>query len=232
MAVLICAGSAPASPRDVQLRAIDFETGVLEIYNYGAAAQDLTSWQLCTGNDDSVFSNEYTGFEGLNGISLAPGGSLFVHYNDDAPAADPSHVNISDLGFFSGTGAGFAPLMRDAYGIGLYMAPNPFRSFSDPTQMADYMQWSLGGVPDVEAGHRGIVAVNAGLWTSTSDWISVDASTAALQLDAASGGLLLHGPGDFQVMTAAPALRRWGGWVLAAALMLATGGLSAWRRAA
>ncbi|MCP4247419.1 MAG: lamin tail domain-containing protein [bacterium] len=89
LAVTAIGGGLRAAPRDVQIRTIDIEAGVIELFNFGVASEPLDGWQFCTFDANESF--KYTGSAGLNGESIAQGGSLFVHtLNDAPPDPDPA----------------------------------------------------------------------------------------------------------------------------------------------
>jgi len=186
--VLLAVASAQASPRDVQLRSVNIQTGVIELHNFGLSAESLSGWQLCTFDDNEAF--RYTGAAGLNGQSIDPSGSLFVHTFNDAPV-NPSHINLSTLGGFFAQPIDAGPYALSMYSSGI--------GFIDPARLADHLMWNVGGVPGLNSG-RANVAVSAGLWTATTDWITTDAASARIDLTDAGGGLL-HGPGNYHVVT-------------------------------
>jgi len=183
------------SEEDVQFRSIDFVSQVLELHNYGGSNQDLSGWRFCT--HDVSDGRDYSSAAGLNGFSLAPGESLFVHWNDDAIGADA--VNISDIG-----GNWVDDLSVNGSGDGISLNIYRDGSFSSSTSIIDHIQYSFGGANvGGQSNPRGTVAVNAGLWSSTSDWVSVDLDTGGLLLTddpfpGATGGT--HGSGSFSAV--------------------------------
>ncbi len=181
-------GAAIAAPRDVQIRSIDFATGVLELHNYGAAAQSLNGFVFCTFDDNQTF--QYTLSSGLNGQSLDPGASLFIHTLNDAPAM-AGHINRSVLG-----GAMASPFDAGPYAMSFYLPP---ASFTTPAHMADHVQWNVGGANVPGLSGRAGVAVTAGLWTASTAWASTTATSTGLLLTDESGGLL-HGPGNYMAV--------------------------------
>ncbi len=84
-AALSLASIALGAERDIQIRSVDFETGVFELHNCGSEAIDLSQWRFCTHDEDQV--RRYTAETGLVGVSVAPGGSVFIHTNNDAAGA-------------------------------------------------------------------------------------------------------------------------------------------------
>ena len=163
-ALLLCLALAPtafAAPRDVQLRAFDFSTSTMEIRNFGASTEDLSGWRFCSHDEDQI--RRYSSPSGLNGVSIAPGASLFVHFLNDAPGGDPTRINASSLGSFA------APFDTGSYAIQLYFAPV---SFGNGATIADHAQWSVGGVDNTTADERSDEAETGGVWTDQSQWIS------------------------------------------------------------
>lgn len=179
-------GAALAAPRDVQIVDIDFATQVIELFNFGASTEPLDGWRFCS-HDDS-FIRRYTTAGGLNGVSIAPGASLFIHLNDDANG-QPGHID-QPAGNFA------EPLTAGAYGLQLYFAPV---SFGNGNTIADHLQWSLGGIDDTTADERSDEAEAGGVWVDQSEWIATDVGATNVMLDAGSNGLVLHGPVDYRV---------------------------------
>ena len=159
--VALCLASVLAAPRDVQIRSINFQTEEIELFNFGGQQEDLDGWQFCTHDDDQRL--RYSSFLGLNGVSIASGESLFIHFNNDAPA-QPNRLNRSALG-----GVFATPLDQDAYGLALYFDPV---TFSLGSTMADSLQWSLGGTDDNFADERSDEAQTGGLWQNQSEWMN------------------------------------------------------------
>jgi hypothetical protein len=188
VAVLAMTTAAVAAPRDVQIRTIDFATGVIELHNFGAASQSLNGFVFCTFDDNQTF--QYTLSSGLNGQTVAAGASLFIHTLNDAPAM-AGHINRSVLG-----GAMAAPLDAGPYAMSFYLPP---ASFTNPSHMADHVQWNVGGANVPGLSGRATVAVSAGLWTSTTAWASTTATSTGLELTDESGGLG-HGPANYQAI--------------------------------
>lgn len=183
------ASAALAAPRDVQFQCVDFSTNVFEVHNYGDDAQSLNGFRFCTSS--SIQVRVYTPGAALNGLTLQPGDSLFVYMNNDAPMGDPLRRNASSIGNFA---PGFSP--ATPYGLSFYFPPV---GFATPASMADHLMWSVDGTANTQAATRAGVAVTAGLWTTTADFIATQSGTTKITLLEASGGLLLHGPADYEV---------------------------------
>ncbi len=178
-----------ANERMVQYASVDLTNAVVELHNYGDSTMPLDGWRICTHN--SVMQFRYSAASGLNGVTLQPGESLFIYWNDDAPA-DPHNINRSDIGGF------FAlPLDQNAFSLELFWPNGGLLSFGSIDDMVDHMQWSVGGVSDAGADARSQQAVNAGLWTDASAWISTAADSVNIAL--VPNGGVLQGPGDFTV---------------------------------
>jgi len=180
-------GTAIAAPRDIQIRSVDFGLGIVELHNFGDTTEALDGWQFCTFDEDESF--QYTFLTGMNGLSIAAGESLFVHTLGDAPA-EPNRINVSSLG------GGFArPVDTTNFVMSLYGAGSGFIS---PDRMVDHLMWNANGVPGANDG-RASVAVAAGLWSATSDWISTTDSSMRTRLTDENGGLL-HDSSDYEVV--------------------------------
>ena len=142
-----------AAPRDVQMRAFDFATSTLELTNFGASSEPLDSWRFCSHDEDQV--RRYSATSGLNGVSIPAGGSVFIHFPNDAPGGDPTRINVSTLGAFA------VPFDSGAYGIQLYFPPV---SFGNGNTIADHAQWSIDGIDNVSADERSDEAEFGGVW--------------------------------------------------------------------
>jgi len=177
--------SATAAPRDIQFRTVDFTTNTLELFNFGAAAEPLDGWRFCTHDDNQT--RRYTSSSGLNGVSVAAGESLTVHFSNDAMGLGA--INISSLG---GTAAG--PFDRGPYGLGLYMNSG----FGSGANLADHIQWSIGGVDNATADERSDEA-EGHVWTDQSLWVATTPTTLRLELNDLTGAAL-HGPSDYSVI--------------------------------
>lgn len=166
--------SAVAAPRDVKIDSIDLAAGVVELTNHGSEAQSLNGWRFCSNNTSVVL--QYTGASGLNGRTLTPGQSLYVHLNNDAPA-DPDRVNRSALGGV------FAPLDETAFALAIYFPDgNGVVNFNLGSQIADFLQFSLNGANNTTANIRTDEAVNGGVWASLTDWIDITTFSTGIQL--------------------------------------------------
>ncbi len=186
---------ALAAERDVQFRSANFETAVLELHNCGGEDIDLSNWRFCSHDDNQV--RQYTGSDGLDGVTIEAGTSVFIHFNNDAPAG-PDNIDVSTLG-----GLIAAPLDADgAYAIALFFPDADgdisFADFGRTDIMGDHIQWSTGGLSNAIADERSQQAVNAGLWTLASAWISTTLDTVSIELTDTTCGLL-HGPANYQV---------------------------------
>lgn len=196
-AALFAVPFAHAGERDVQIRSIDFETGVFELHNCGSETIDLSQWRFCTHDEDQV--RRYTAETGLVGISLTPGASLFIHTNNDAPGGNT--INVSAMG-----GLFAAPLdQAGAFAIGLYFPDADgvvdLFDFGNPAQYGDHIQWSEGGADNLTADERSDEAELAGLWADQSQWIDVSVNTLRIDLTDTTCGLL-HSPADYLVTDA------------------------------
>ena len=194
---LAVASHALAAPRDVQIRSVNFATDVIEIHNFGAAAEDIGMYQFCTHDTDQV--RRYS-FPFVPGTMLPAGGSIFIHWRDDAPF-DPAHFNRSDIGGnWAVAGAGSNEIDPGAFGLGLYFPPV---NFSNGNQIADHLQLSLNGDDNASADARTTEAVNGGVWTDETAWIATGVSTMYIRLNDLTGGVL-HGPDDYDVLQSIP----------------------------
>ncbi len=184
------ASTAPAGvpERNIQFRSVDFVGSVIEVHNYGDTAIPLDGWRFCTHNN--VQRLRYSDNDALNGITIGPGESLYVHMVNDAPD-EPNHLNQTDLGSFA------LPLHRGPYALGLYWPNGGILIFPDPTDMVDHVQWSVGGRDSNSADERSRVAVLAGLWTAEDAWVFTTEQSLGWTL--IPNGTFLHGPGDFDV---------------------------------
>ncbi len=193
-AALSLASLALGAERDIQIRSVDFETGVFELHNCGAETIDLSQWRFCTHDEDQV--RRYTAETGLVGVSIAPGGSFFIHTNNDAAGANT--INVSALG---GTFA--APMdPLGAFAIGLFFPDGDgvvgFPDFGNPAQYGDHIQWSQGGADDLTADERSDEAQTAGLWADQSQWIDTAFDTMLIELTDTTCSLL-HSPANYSV---------------------------------
>ena len=181
-----------AAPRDVQIRSIDFTTGVVELFNFGTTDEILDGYRFCTHDEDQNL--QYSSATGLNGVTITAGSSLFIHFNNDASGAN--QINISALGNFA------TPLDAGAYGMQIYFPPV---SFGDGNTIADHVQWSIGGANDATAAARSDEAELGGVWTDQNLWVSTTADSLGVNLNDTSGSVL-HGPDDYDVLEASSAV--------------------------
>ena len=185
--LLACASSSlTAAPRDVQFRSVDFESSIVELHNFGEDTESLDEWRFCTHNENQM--RRYSSASGLNGLSLAPGESLFVHYLGDAPADEANRINIP--------GSFALPLDRGPYGIQIYFPPI---SFGNGGTIADHVQWSIDGVGNTSAAERSDEAQSGGVWTNQGAWVATSQETSSILLTDASGAIL-HGPDNYEAL--------------------------------
>ena len=194
MSAFIGSNFALAGPRDVQITEVNLETEVVELQNLGTGIESLNGWRFCSHN--TSFVRQYSAASGLNGISLAPGESLFVHFNNDASASN--EINISNIG------GNFAALEQGSYGLQIYFPPTPTGniSFGNENLIADHLQWSINGVDNATADDRSDEAEDGGVWVDQSEWISIAADTDIIRLTDLSN-TQLHSPANF-ALGAAP----------------------------
>ena len=184
---LICPLFLQAAPRDVQFRSIDFQTAVVELHNFGTENESLDGWRFCTHDDNQ--ERRYSSASALNGITLAPGDSLFFHVLDDAPANDPTRID------FPGTPA--TPMTANVYAIQIYFpGSNGSVSFGNGALIADHLQWSIDGVDNTSADARSASAQSGGVWTDQSQWIATTAESEGLLLTD-STVTFVHGPESY-----------------------------------
>ncbi len=193
--LVLATGAAQAAERDVQIASANFTTGVLELHNCGAEDIDLSEWRFCSHDDNQL--RQYTASSGFAGVTIEAGTSVFIHFNNDAPAG-PDNMNVSTLG-----GLIASPLDADgAYAIALFFPDADgsisFADFARTDIMGDHVQWSTGGASDAIADERSQQAVNAGLWTNASDWISTTLDTESIVLTDTTCAEL-HSSSNYQV---------------------------------
>ena len=188
LVLAVMPASTGVPERLVQFRSVDFTTSVVELHNFGDTDVPLDGWRFCTHNN--VQRLRYSDNDALNGMILEPGGSLYVHMVNDAPD-EPNHLNQSDLGDFA------LPLHRGPYALGIYWPNDGILIFSDPTDMIDHVQWSVGGRDSNSADERSRVAVLAGLWTAEDAWVFTTEQSLGWTL--IPNGTFLQGPDDFDV---------------------------------
>ena len=189
------AGDGPEPDnRDVQIRSIDFDAGVLELHNFGALDIDLTGWRFCSHDFNEV--RRYSSSSGLNGVIIEAGTSVLVYFNDDAPMGNPDALNRSAVGNFA------VPLDQDAYGIQIYF-PSPKSgsvSFGNSSLIADHLQWNIDGSGVGNAEFRSGQAVSVGLWTAVGQFIATTNDTSTVTLTDLGDGRL-HSPANYTTQT-------------------------------
>ena len=175
----------PDSERAIQIRTIDLANRTIEVHNFGTTDQSLAGWRFCT-HDESE-ERRYGSGTGLNGVVLPAGESLLVMYNNDASAAN--ELNISALGNFA------LPLDAEgAYAIQFYFQ-TPFGSGAN---IADHLQFSLGGFDNSTADARSSIAEGE-VWSNQSAWISVSESTTSISLNDGAEASEISSPDDYTV---------------------------------
>ena len=183
-AVAALASAANAAPRDVQFRTVDLDAGVVELHNFGSATEDLSGWQFCS-HDASVV-RRYSSGSGLNGVSLAPGDSVYIHFNNDADEAE--EINISDIG------GNFATLNATAFAVQIYFPPV---SFGNGNAIADIVQWTADGTPNAIADERTDEAMTGGVWGEIDDFIALDGGSFVRLINLT--GAELNSSADYRV---------------------------------
>jgi len=186
------ASPVQAAPRDIQIRSVDFQTGVVELFNFGETDQDLSGWRWCSHDDLAVLL--YSSGEGLNGVTIEAGTSLWTHLNNDAPAEDPDHLNQSVVGDFAG------PLDTGPYSLQIYYPPTKGSlRFGNGDLIADHLQWNLDGADDPSGVNgRSVEAVEGGTWSAGDAWIATTSESTGVVLLDETGGTL-HGPENYAV---------------------------------
>ena len=177
---------AALDPREIQIKSIDFETGVVELFNFGISAQPLDGFRFCTQDDNETL--RYTASTGFNGNTIQAGASFFIHYNNDAPGGALNAINRSTLG---GTMA--LPLDNNAHALSLYFPPV---NFGNGNTMADHVQWNINGADNATADERSDEAEAGGVWKDQSQWVSTIPNTRRIVLTDYSG-TELHGPRSY-----------------------------------
>ncbi|MAY75914.1 MAG: hypothetical protein CMJ31_14580 [Phycisphaerae bacterium] len=191
LAALSAAGAAVAAPRDIKFVEVDFVARTITLRNTGAAAESLDAWRFCSHDLDEV--RRYSSPSALNGITLAPGDTLTLHYENDAPKADAFAVNVSSLGNVAGD------LLRSPYAIQIYFPPT---SFGNGNQIADHIQWSLEGLDDEVADERSDEAEAGGVWEDQTLWIETSKDSLSITLNEDRIPFLPHAVDDYTVSAA------------------------------
>lgn len=170
-----------SSPREVQIRRVNFDSGVIELYNFSAGDIDLTGWRFCS--HDFNEARRYSGSNGLDGVLIESGSSVYIYFGDDAPAGDPDRLNRSDLG-----GAFALPLDQDAYGMQIFFpAAGGSVSFGNSSLIADHIQWNIDAQGVGSSEFRTGQAVSEGLWSANGDFIATTSESALIELTDLSG---------------------------------------------
>lgn len=187
----------PQTPagRSVQMRSVDFDAGIIELFNFDRADVELNGWRFCS--HDFNEQRRYTAASGFAGVTIESNTALFVHFNDDAPAGDPDRINRSALG-----GAFATPLDQDAYALQLFFPDvNGTVSFGNSTLIADHLQWNIDGQGVGSTESRTAQAVGESLWSATGDFVSTQANSAAIRLIDLSGDFP-GSPAEYDVVDA------------------------------
>jgi len=175
------APDAAPTQRQVQINAIDFDAGIVEIFNFSNASQGLSGWRFCSHDFDQ--QRRYTSASSLSGVSIPAGSAIRVYFNDNAPPGDPSAINLSSLG-----GDFASPLDQDAFAIQLFFPDeNGNVSFGNSSQIADHIQWNINGADTGLSETRTGQAVDEGLWSETGDFVATLTSTQRIELADRSG---------------------------------------------
>lgn len=177
---VLTSGAFAQNERQVQIRSIDFENGVLELFNFASSDIQLDGWRFCSHDFDQV--RRYTSRTGLDGVVIEAGTSVYVHFENDAPGGDADRVNRTSLG-----GAFALPLDQDAYGIQIYAPIGGHVSFGNSTQIADHLQWNIDGEGTGSSEARTQQAVSQNLWSATGDFIETMADSTSITLIDVSG---------------------------------------------
>ncbi len=189
----------PQTPvrRSVQIRSVDFDAGIIELFNFDRADVELNGWRFCS--HDFNEQRRYTAPGGFGGRVIESNTSLFIHFNNDAPSDEPNRINRSAL-----AGSFASPLDQDAYALQLFFPdPSGGVSFGNSTLIADHLQWNTDGNGTGSSESRTQQAVNEGLWTSIGDFIATDADTARIDLNDLSGDSP-GSPSEYEVLAASP----------------------------
>ena len=180
--------------RRVQIASLELDDGVIEIKNFGDTPVDLNGWRFCSHSAEQAL--RYTNPRGLSGVSLAPGHSLFIHIFNDSPGGSGA-VNASDVGAFANR------FGQGPYSVQLFWPGGDGLSFGENDDLADHVQWGVGGFGTSIAAARSSQAVAAGLWQSVSEWIVTTGATQRIEL--IDEGAIVNGPDDFVTFEASRA---------------------------
>ena len=180
--------------RFVQIRSVDLNRSVLELFNSGTTSQSLNGWRFCTHDEDEV--RRYSG-SGLNSFTLQSQQSLFVHFNNDADPANAQEINISTIG-----GNFATPLdALGAYGAQIYVNS----SFGSGAAIADHVQFSIGGLDNTSADGRSDEAEDE-VWSDQSEWIAISIATEMIVLNDDASNQEINSPSDFTVIEPVPTI--------------------------
>lgn len=165
----------------MQFASVDFTNGIIELTNLGTSSVDLDRWRFCTHDFDT--RRRYTFANGLNGLTVEPGTSVFLHVNNDAPSGDPDRRDISAVG-----GNFATPFGTNAFALQIfYPAANNNVSFGNSELIADHLQWKQADDPTGQTEDRTDQAVATGVWSAEGDFVIVGADAAVIRLIDASG---------------------------------------------
>lgn len=181
--------------RFVQIESIDFTSNVLQLTNFDSTSKDLSGWRFCTHDEDQI--RRYSASTGLNGVTLAAGASLFVHFNNDGSGAN--EINVSTIGGNFAEPFDVGPDPGGAYAVGLYVNSG----FGDGANLADHLQWSFNGADNTTADERSDEAQGE-VWFSENDWISADLNTERIQLNVADFNEEVHSSANYLVSVPEP----------------------------
>jgi len=181
--------------RLIQIRSVDVEHGIIELFNFDVAEHELSGWQFCTHDENEI--RRCTDSSGLDDVRIEAGTPLYVHLNNDAPPGDPDRINRSSLG----PPVAFAlPLDTGPYSMQLHFPPV---NFENGATIADHLQWNVLGTPGDITADRSDEAEAGGVWTNQRKWIVTRPDTDMVRLTGLSGAAL-HGPGDYEALGPAP----------------------------
>ncbi|MEM7315945.1 MAG: hypothetical protein AAF497_22645, partial [Planctomycetota bacterium] len=102
--------------RSVQISAVDFTAGTIELTNFGSATADMSTWRFCSHDDDQV--RVYSSAPGIGG-TLAAGETVSFAISNDNFAL---------------------PFDNDAYSLSIF--DTGAGGFGGTDNMLDHLQWS------------------------------------------------------------------------------------------
>ena len=158
------------SARTVQISAIDFSQGTIELTNFGSTSADMSNWRFFSHDDDQV--RVYSSAPGIGGL-INPGETITFDISTDNFAL---------------------PFDNDAYSLSIF--DTGAGGFGGTDNMLDHLQWSTDGVDAPGAAFRTGQAVTAGIWTAVDEFIPTTADTTRIELTDLTGGIL-HGAGNY-----------------------------------